>query len=56
MEGSSDNQHFEVHDISDEYLNFTLRNEDIIVISNKEDFVNCIDDLCQVSDFAHFIL
>lgn len=48
-ENSTDNENFEVHDISDEYLNFTLKKEDIKIINNKEDFNNCIDDLCQVN-------
>lgn len=48
-ENSTDNENFEVHDISDEYLNFALKREDIKIINNKEDFNNCIDDLCQVT-------
>lgn len=55
-ENSTDDQNFEVHDISDEYLNFTLKSEDIKVINNKEDFNSCIDDLCQVSISIFFYM
>lgn len=55
-ENSTDNENFEVHDISDEYLNLTLKNEDIKVINNKEDFNSCIDDLCQVSILIFFYM